>query len=87
MHDVFLIVWWAILPDGTLYTFSHGQGLITVEEMTRKGKILASVKKFDGAPIHLATNPKNKNHLNAVTQYMKLLVSEDDGKTWGKFVR
>ena len=76
-----------ILPDGTLYTFSHGQGLITFDETSRKGKIVASAKKFDGALIHLAANPKNKEHLVAVTQYMKLLVSEDGGKTWGKFVR
>ena len=76
-----------ILPDGTLYTFSHGQGLITFDETTRKGKILASAKNFDGALIHLAADPKDKEHLVAVTQYMKLLVSEDGGKTWGKFVR
>lgn len=76
-----------ILPDGTLYTFSHGQGLITFDGTTRKGKILAGAKKFDGALIRLAANPKNKDHLVAVTQYMKLLVSEDGGKTWGKFVR
>ena len=76
-----------ITPDGTLFTFSHGQGLITFDEATRKGKILASAKKFDGALIHLAADPKNKAHLVAVTQYMKLLVSEDGGKTWEKFVR
>ena len=76
-----------IMPDGTLFTFSHGQGLITFDEATRKGKILASAKKFDGALIHLAADPKNKDHLVAVTQYMKLLVSADGGKTWGKFVR
>ena len=76
-----------ITPDGTLFTFSHGRRLITFDEATRKGKILASAKKFDGALIHLAVDPNNKAHLVAVTQYMKLLVSEDGGKTWGKFVR
>lgn len=76
-----------ILPGGTLYTFAHGQGLIVFDESTRKGKILAGAKKFDGALIHLAANPRNKDHLVAVTQYMKLLISEDGGKTWGKFVR
>lgn len=76
-----------ILPEGTLYTFVHGQGLISFDEKTRKGKILAKAKKFDGALIHLAANPKNRDHLVAVTQYMKIVVSNDGGKTWGKFVR
>ena len=76
-----------ILPDGTLFTYIHGRGLITFNEKDRKGSLLASAKKFDGALIHIAADPKDREHLFAVTQYMKILVSEDGGKTWGSFIR
>lgn len=75
----------ATLGDGQTYAFVAGTGLVQLAADGRSWTVLSAPDAFDGALLHLAL--RRDGDLVAVTQFMKLLVSADRGKTWGPYNR
>ncbi len=72
-----------VTPDGTVYAFVIGSGLMRAEEDS-----LAFVRL--GGPgddyfLHLAADPMNPDRLFAATSKGGLLSSTDQGRTWSTF--
>lgn len=70
----------ATLADGKTYAFVAGTGLVELAADGKAWTVLSPPTAFDGALLHLAA--RLDGSLVAVTQYMKLVVSADRGKTW-----
>jgi mono/diheme cytochrome c family protein len=65
-------------PDGTLYSFQFGQGLLKAHEPELAWTPLANA--FGGQAILVMA--RNGNQLFAATHIGKLFVSADDGRSW-----
>lgn len=76
----------ATLPDGATYAFVTGIGLVQMATNGASWTVVTPAADFDGALLHL-TARANTGRTYAVTQYMKILVSDDGGKTWAPFDR
>mgnify|MGYP000209220887 CR=1 FL=1 len=75
-----------VTPDGTLYAFVLGQGLLRSGE----GELdLASVGADWGDRIllHLAVDPANKDRTFVASHQGNILASKDGGATWSEFGR
>ena len=72
-----------ILPDGRAFAFIVGEGLFVGGDAGQAWILVAPASAFDGALLHLAGD--FGGNLFAVTQFMKLLVSHDGGRTWQPF--
>ena len=74
-------------PDGTVYAFVAGTGLIRTAEPTLSWQTV-SQDGFGGAyPLHFAVDPSNQSQLYAITfdpenKAQALLASDDGGETW-----
>lgn len=71
-------------PDGTLYAFVFGEGLVSAREGVFKFETLAS-DWGDGYLLHLAVDPQDKNRLFAASGEGQVFASSDGGKTWSSF--
>ena len=73
----------ASVGDGRVFAFVIGQGLFVGGNAGQPWDLVAPATAFEGALLHLAGNFAGT--LFAVTQFMKLLVSDDGGGTWTAF--
>lgn len=71
------------LADGRAYAFVIGEGLYVGGDSGQAWSLVAPADNFDGALLHLAAD--FGGNLFAVTQFVKLLVSDDGGRTWRPF--
>jgi photosystem II stability/assembly factor-like uncharacterized protein len=72
-------------PNGSLYAFVLGRGLLTADEKDLS-KWTALANDFgDGIPLHLAIDPADGNRLYLTTQDNAVLASADGGQTWKVF--
>ena len=71
-------------PDGTLYAFVIGQGLVSSKEAVFD---FATINGDWGVSflLHLAVDPSDPHHLYAATGENEVLHSTDGGKTWSPF--
>lgn len=73
-----------ITPDGTLYAFVLGRGLVRSAE--DPVNFTEPSGDFGGGYLlHLAVDPGNPNRLFASTGKGRVLTSTDQGRTWGSF--
>ncbi|MDA1131707.1 MAG: hypothetical protein O2905_00585 [Proteobacteria bacterium] len=75
-------------PDGTLFAFLPGVGLLAAPDAVggpRAWTQVAPAAAFDGALIHLTVAAGGVAY--AVTQFMKIVVSRDGGRSWAPFAR
>jgi photosystem II stability/assembly factor-like uncharacterized protein len=70
-----------VTPEGTLYAFVLGRGLVQAGEPPIGLETISSGFE-DGYLLHLAADPTNPNRVFAVTNGGKLLGSADRGRTW-----
>ncbi len=70
-----------VTPEGTLYAFLLGRGLVKAGEPP-VGLETLSNSFGDGYLLHLAADPANPKRVFAVTNAGKLLGSADQGRTW-----
>jgi hypothetical protein len=76
-----------VTPDGTVYAFVAGTGLIRTAEPTLSWQTV-SQDGFGGTyPLHFAVDPSNQSQLYATTfdpesKAQALLASDDGGETW-----
>lgn len=75
----------ATLPDGFTYAFVTGVGLVAINANGVGWVVGSPAANFDGALLHLTARLTGRTY--AVTQFMKILVSEDRGRTWAPFNR
>ena len=73
-----------IVPDGMLYAFVVGRGLLRSAEDPLEFETLSS-GFADGYLLHLAVDPANPDRLFAATGEGKVLSSADGGETWTAF--
>jgi photosystem II stability/assembly factor-like uncharacterized protein len=73
-----------ITPDGTLYAYVIGRGLVRSNEAVVQFETLGN-KIGGGFLIHLAGDPANPNRLFAATGRGQILASTDHGRTWAAF--
>jgi photosystem II stability/assembly factor-like uncharacterized protein len=73
-----------IAPDGTLYAFAVGRGLVRSAEDPLEFKTLSS-GFGDGYLLHLAADPANPDRLFGATGEGKVLSSADGGESWTPF--
>jgi photosystem II stability/assembly factor-like uncharacterized protein len=73
------------MADGRVFAFVIGQGLYVGGDSGEIWALLAAADMFDGALLHLVGNFGGT--LFAVTQFMKVLTSDDGGRTWASFMR
>lgn len=71
-------------PDGEVYAFVIGTGLIKAQEPSLVWDILRQDWN-DSYLLHLATDPTNLDKLYAVTQTGEVLASKDGGRSWEEF--
>ena len=73
-----------VTPEGTLYAYVVGRGLVRSAENEMK-----FVEKGDDlggdVVLHLAVDPSNPNRLFASTGKSRILTSTDQGRTWTAF--
>lgn len=70
-----------VTPDGAIYTFVVGQGLLRATEPALDWTTLH--RSFGRYVVrHIAVDPAAADHLFAVTDNSEVLASEDGGKTW-----
>lgn len=70
-----------VTPDGRVYTFVYGVGLMVANEANLTWKSLS--KDFqDRALMGITTAPKDKNKLYAITHTNVVMLSPDGGATW-----
>lgn len=73
-----------VTPDGTLYAFVLGRGLVRSAEEPLNFTELGS--DFGGGYLlHLAVDPTNPSRLFASTGKGRVLTSADQGRTWSSF--
>lgn len=70
-----------VTPEGTLYAFVLGRGLVRAGEPP-VGLATISSGFGEGYLLHLAADPTNPQRVFAVTNGGKLLSSADQGRTW-----
>ncbi len=75
----------ATMPDGFTYAFVTGVGLVAINANGVGWAVGAPATNFDGALLHFTARQTGRAY--AVTQYMKILVSDDRGRTWAPFNR
>ncbi len=68
-------------PDGTVYAFVVGSGLVHLAEATSDWEPITD-RFGDRVLIHFAADPSNPDNLFAVTQHSEVIVSADGGKSW-----
>jgi hypothetical protein len=73
------------MADVFTYAFVTGVGLVAINSNGVGWVVGAPAANFDGALLHLAARGAGRTY--AVTQYMKILVSDDRGRTWTPFNR
>ncbi len=69
--------------DGNTYAFVTSIGLVQLSPDGKAWSVVAPASAFDGALLHLTARSSGRAY--AVTQYMKILVSDDLGRTWSPF--
>jgi photosystem II stability/assembly factor-like uncharacterized protein len=73
-----------VTPEGTLYAFVIGRGLVRSPEEPLEFSNLGS--DFGGGfLLHLAVDPTDPNRLFAATGKSRVLISTDQGRTWDDF--
>lgn len=72
-------------PNGSIFTFVLGQGLMKAQEAKPKEWTVLSNDFGDAIPLHIAIDPSNNNHLALTTQNNDVLESHDGGSTWARF--
>jgi photosystem II stability/assembly factor-like uncharacterized protein len=72
-------------PNGTLYAFVLGQGLMKAQEDRPKDWTVLSNGFGDAIPLHIAIDPADSKHLALTTQNNDVLESRDGGSTWAPF--
>jgi photosystem II stability/assembly factor-like uncharacterized protein len=73
-----------VTPDGTLYAFVIGRGLLRSAEEPLDFAELG--EDFGGGfLLHLTANPSNPNRLFAATGKGRVLISTDQGRSWSTF--
>jgi photosystem II stability/assembly factor-like uncharacterized protein len=72
-------------PDGSLFAFVLGRGLMKASESKPDEWTLLSNGFGDAIPLHFAINPADFNHLALTTQENGVLESNDGGATWAPF--
>lgn len=73
-----------IAPDGTLYAFSLGRGLVSSAEDPLDFETVGG-DWGDRFLLHLAVDPNDRARLFGATQEGVILASDDGGKTWKTF--
>lgn len=73
-----------VTPDGTLYAFVLGRGLVRSAEDRLAFETLSG-DFGDGFLLHLAIDPANADRLYAATQHSEVLMSRDGGQTWSSY--
>ena len=73
------------MADGRVFAFVIGEGLYVGGDSGETWTLMARAEAFDGALLHLVGDFGGS--LFAVTQFMKILTSNDGGKTWASFMR
>ena len=68
-------------PDGTLYAFVVGEGLLRAQEPQPRWEPVSN-QFGDRVLLHLAVDPTDPARLYAVTQEGEILASTDGGRTW-----
>lgn len=69
-----------VTPEGTLYAFLVGRGLVQSEGETLEFTTVSN--ETGGVLLHLAVDPKSPKRIFAVAGRGRLLVSTDQGRTW-----
>ena len=72
-------------PDGSLFAFVLGRGLMKANERKPDEWTLLSNGLAEAIPLHIAIDPANPNHLALTTQENGVLESIDGGATWAPF--
>jgi photosystem II stability/assembly factor-like uncharacterized protein len=72
-------------PDGSLFAFVLGRGLMKASESKPDEWTLLSNGFAEAIPLHIAIDPANPNHLALTTQENGVLESIDGGATWAPF--
>jgi photosystem II stability/assembly factor-like uncharacterized protein len=73
-----------VTPDGTLYAYVFGRGLVRAQEESPQFETLGN-DIGGGFLLHLAVDPTNPNRLFAATGKGRVLTSTDQGRTWATF--
>lgn len=73
-----------VTPDGSLYAFILGRGLVRSAEADLDFKT-ESDSWGDRILLHLAVDPTDKDRMFAASHKSEILVSTDGGKTWAEF--
>jgi len=73
-----------VAPDGTIYAFVLGSGLMKASEPSLDWQPLSN-DFGQAALLHLAADPSAPTRLYAVTHESRVLASADGGKTWKRF--
>lgn len=73
-----------VTPDGVLYAFVVGRGLVRAEEPPLNLRTVGDGFGQDYI-LHLAADPADPNRLFAVTGNGRILASTDQGKNWAAF--
>jgi photosystem II stability/assembly factor-like uncharacterized protein len=71
----------ATIPDGTVYAFQVGVGLLKSNEPSLAWQTVGN-SFGDAVLLHFAVDPTNAERLYAVTDKSAILASQDGGKTW-----
>ncbi len=74
-----------IESDGIAYAFVLGHGFLRSNESSLADWEPLSSSFGQAIPLHIASNPKDPNHLIISTQTSALLESRDGGKNWESF--
>ncbi len=72
-------------PDGSLFAFVLGRGLMKASESKSDDWTLLSNGFAEAIPLHTAIDPANPDHLALTTQENVVLESMDGGATWAPF--
>ncbi|KAB0267930.1 F510_1955 family glycosylhydrolase [Microvirga brassicacearum] len=73
-----------IAPDGALYAYVFGRGLVRSQEETLQFETRGN-DIGGGFLLHLAADPTNANRLFAATDRGRILSSADQGRSWASF--
>ncbi len=74
-----------IESDGIAYAYVLGHGFLRSNESSLADWVPLSSSFGQAIPLHIASNPKDPNHLIISTQTSALLESRDGGKNWKSF--
>lgn len=76
-----------VAPDGTVYAFVLGQGLMRSDQEDPLALEAVSTGFGDGYLLHLAVDPSDPRRLFAATGEGDILQSSDRGVTWSEMAR